>query len=110
MRYVELNRKVLITRHAVEQLSARYGDSVKEFISRVGDRLEALYRIIPNHKQAVFTVCGYKLVLEKMDSYGHRCPENPVGDVYLVIVTVLLPTQEWRGDRSKRVRRRKIFV
>jgi hypothetical protein len=104
-RYVELNRKTLMTRHAIEQLSARYGNSVEEFLSKVGDRLESLYKLTPSHKQVCLTVEGYKLVLEKMSTSGERCPCKDSDEHYLVIVTILSPVHNWRGDRSKRVRK-----
>jgi len=107
MRYVELSRKILITKHAVEQLSARYGDSVEEFRNKLAGKLDTLYKLVPNYKQICLTVGKYKLVLEKMSTSGERCPCKDSNEHYLVIVTVLSPTMNWRGDRSKSKKVRK---
>ena len=107
-RYIELSRNVLVTRHAEQQLFVRYGELVtvlygfrKELEGVRADLIENK----DNH-QHLIQVGRFKLVVELMDSYGNRCPE-PTNDCYLVIVTVLSPSMKWRGDRSKRLRRRR---
>ena len=111
-RYIELSRDVLLTKHAKQQLLIRYGDSVEKFVSKLGNKLQTLYKLCPNHKQICLTVAGYKIVLEKMLDNGVRCPDTvPEGrECYLVIVTILSPSMTWRGDRSKSKRVRKQLV
>jgi len=103
--YYKLCRNVLLTDHGRKQLRERFGHDVEKFQERVCNKLETLYKLTPCNKQICLTVAGYKLILEKMSRKGVRCPEEDREDHYLVIVSVLKPSMNWRGDRSKRVRR-----
>ncbi len=103
-RYAKLSERVLITKHAQQRLKTRFRESLKDFLRKVGGIrvLESLYQLTPLSEQFCVKVGEHRLVLEKMDSKGRRCPRYPEGEVYLVVVTVLSPSMKWRGNRSRK--------
>jgi len=104
--YLKVSDRILITRHATHKALERFDCTAEELVEKLKDKFPLLYKITPTSKQVSFTVRGVKLILEKMTEDGNRCPKR-AADCYLVVVSFLLPTMTWRGDRSKFVRRKR---